>query len=118
MKAVARAKRHGGCEFCILPKADERLTWHHVFGRGHIIAEPWASYFPLTLMICFAHHRAAHDQDNIRRAMEWMALDEFLSIIEYDSSLMSFSELTPVQIIRTVVRDLDRKGILPPGFEE
>ncbi len=46
--------------------SNDAVDWHHVFGRGHIIAEPLASHHTMTTALCREHHNAAHRSERQR----------------------------------------------------
>lgn len=95
----------------------EHLTWHHVFGRMHIIAEPWASFAPLTLMLCGFHHLAVHSDHDLRLMIERLAIKQFCDTMGYPSNIM-IEDFNPVAAIRTMVRLLEKEGVLPHGYTD
>ena len=112
-RTIAVIRSDGRCEY--IPWSVEHLTWHHVFGRMHIIAEPWASFAPLTFMLCNAHHLAVHSDHNVRLEIERLAVERFCAImnIPYDDPT---GNSDPVEDIRMIVRELEEKGVLPHGY--
>jgi hypothetical protein len=53
---MKRVEAKGGlCEGC---GKEPAVDWQHVFGRRHLIAEPWASSPELTMGLCRACHRS------------------------------------------------------------
>jgi len=53
-----------------------QLDWAHLFGRRHLIEEPWCSSPELTAGICRSHHRAIdqYTDEPLRRLLQWRAV--------------------------------------------
>jgi hypothetical protein len=107
----------GQCEFSAHFMSEwANTTWHHVFGRMHIIEEPWASFAPLTLMLCDGHHIEVHSNNQIRIEAEWLAVNRFCAEIGYQVEDLKLADYSPVEIIKTVIRQLNESGSLPHGY--
>jgi hypothetical protein len=60
-RALVALRMDGKCEGY---RCAERATdWHHVFGRGKLVAEPLASHHTMTVGLCRTCHNASHRRE-------------------------------------------------------
>jgi hypothetical protein len=88
--------------------------WNHVFGRMHIIEEPWASYYPLTIMLCSDIHNRFHELPFIQMRIRWRVLYQFADILGI--RVIDNFDSDPIPEIRQIVRELNEQGVMPDGF--
>ena len=103
------------------PKRDRPLEWHHIVGRGNKVAEPWASWAPLTAMLCrMCHYRTHEGTEHWQPAqgLSWrdrlreMAVDRLLAMYP-TLELPSLAEAVPLLRIKIAVDQLAALGVDP-----
>jgi len=83
-RALVAIRARGECE---APRCKEKPTeWHHVFGRGHLIAEPLASHHTMTVGLCGNCHKATTRKERpltpilelaaLQRVCAWLRLPQ------------------------------------------
>jgi hypothetical protein len=82
--------------------------WAHLFSRGHIIAEPWASLPELTLALCRDHHNMIDRGlgGELLKALRWQAMGRLA--IRFPAVLLPTGFSDPIDAARAGVDMLDR----------
>ena len=120
-KAISRSKNR--CEFHVDGSCQSIPEWNHCFGRGTwSISEPWASFYPLTVMVCKEAHLLFHTQIRVRRLMQREALSRFFTtepfnkFINWNEIHERYMTWEPHEILRDIIRQLEQKGVSPDAI--
>jgi hypothetical protein len=120
-RTIVKTRSKDRCE--ILGCANIALHWHHSFGRGNIIPEPWCSLYLLTWFLCMHHHDAIHGSTNtglaLRDWLRWKAIDQFSDFhhIDIGTEYPRESWDDSIIVIKHIVQRLELGG-LTPKFKE
>lgn len=103
-------RSRGECEWPLCSSRD--TEWAHLFGRMHIIPEPWASRPEMTLALCRRHHNAVDRglDEEMRETLRWrgvMTLAENVGLLELARGRYRDHQWSAVDAARDLVREIE-----------
>jgi hypothetical protein len=111
-RAIAVDRSRGLCEWHNSSVCGP-FDWHHCFGRSHIISEPWASFAPLTMMICRSIHIRADQDIEMRRILQRDATERLMKKFRIEFHNIWVQLPDPVDVVRLVISELEEQGLKP-----
>jgi hypothetical protein len=106
-RRIVMARARGKCEACTQRLDIDRSDpseWHHIYARGHLIAEPLCSTSWFTAALHRScHRRITNGQDREKaELMGWTAVDRCIYALRLD--VERFDEDTPLDVARRIER--------------
>lgn len=67
-------------------------------------------------MLCIQDHMDVHIDTQLRRTIEWGAIERFIVATGWQVRFWEPGDWTPIEIIRTMITQLEKDGRTPDDF--
>lgn len=61
-------------------------------------------------MLCNGHHIDVHINTDLRRKIEWEAIERFVIAVDWQTRFWEQGDWTPIEIIKTMIMELEKDG--------